>query len=128
MSRTSYRWIILSSLPIIGLTTWSGPAISQDATPRKFSGEYSFYSGTPGEWAMRTKKDTKVAITVSGPLASRMFDYLGRGATQKNSCVDGEETRIRDELMCTRDTATGKAECNFGFDLYSGKSVLGTSC
>ena len=113
---------------IAAAACWSGPAVSQGASRGKFSGEYYFYSGIPGETGLPTKNDAKVGMSIAGPLASRMFQYLGSGATQSNSCVDEEETRIRDELMCTRNRGTGKAECFFGFDLRSGKSALGTIC
>jgi hypothetical protein len=111
---------------LAAVACWSGAAVSQDATPRKFSGEYSFYSGAPGERAIATKKDTKVAMSVGGPLASRMFDSMG-GRAKIDSCEDVQETRMRDELLCTRDK-DGKAYCYFGFDLHSGKSVLGIEC
>jgi hypothetical protein len=107
---------------------WSGPAVSQDATRGKFSGEYYIYSGRPGDSGLPTKKDAKVGMMVTGPLAARMFQYMGSGATQRDTCVDGEETRVRDEVMCSRNKRTGKAECYFGFDLRSGKSTLGTTC
>jgi len=127
MPKIKNRMIFLFALLMAALF-WPGLAASQDATPRRFSGEYSFYSGTPGEWAVATKRDTKVNMSVGGPLALRMFQSMGAAATQSSSCVEGEEYRIRDQLMCTRDKTTGKAECYFGFDLHSGKSVLGTEC
>ncbi|HVW75192.1 MAG TPA: hypothetical protein VHC39_16260 [Rhizomicrobium sp.] len=128
MPGTKSNEMVFSLAMSLVAVCWPGIASSQDATPRKFSGQYSFYSGTPGEWAIATKKDTKVAISVDGPLAARMFQSMGSAATQSGSCVDGEVTRIRDELMCTRNKNTGKAECYFGFDLHTGKSVLGTDC
>ena len=55
-----------------------------------------------------------------------MFDSMGSRA-KINSCEDVRETRMRDELLCTRDRG-GKSYCYFGFDLHSGKSVLGIEC
>jgi hypothetical protein len=127
MPKTANKMLFWCTL-VLTAACWSGPAVSQDGTPRKFSGDYSFYSGTPGEIGLPTKKDAKVRMEVRGPLALRMFQYMGIAATQSNSCVEGEEVRIRDQLICSRNKTTGKAECDFGFDLHSGKSVHGTDC
>lgn len=120
---------------VIVMTGWSGPVFSQDSTPRqdfgpeRLSGYYSLYSGALGDEVLwPSKKDAKVRFTVSGRAAARMFDYMGSGATQKESCEESEVTRARDELMCTRDKSTQKTECYFGFDLHSGKSIGGVTC
>ena len=117
------------------MTGWSDPVFSQGSTPKqdftpdKLSGDYSFYSGALGDEVLRpNKKDAKVRFTVSGRAAARMFDYLGSGATQKDYCVDSEEARARDNLICTRNKSTLKTECYFGFDLHSGKSIVGIVC
>jgi hypothetical protein len=73
------------------------------------------------------KNDSKIRFTVSGPVALRMFEYMGSGA-RSNSCLDEEEARARDKLVCTRNRTTGQAECYFGFDLHSGKSIGGIVC
>lgn len=111
------------------------PAFSQDVTPKqdfgpgKLSGYYSIYSGALGdEVLLPNKTDAKVRFTITDRAATRMFDYMGRGATQKDYCADNEEARARDNLLCTRDKGTHKTECYFGFDLHSGKSIGGVVC
>lgn len=83
------------------------------------SGWYDFYSGSPGELSEPTAKDTKLHITVTGALAARMFRELGPRAQLKGSCPEGSVSRMRDELYCTRE-ASGKTECEFGFDMRTG--------
>jgi hypothetical protein len=105
-----------------------GFAISQTSTNVQIPGAYSFYSGELGdELGVPNTKDAKVSIMVSGPLAVRMYQHMGNGA-RSNSCLDDEETRVRDNLICSRKKASGQATCHFGFDLHSGKSIGGTVC
>ena len=91
---------------------------------KPLSGWYDFYSGSPGELGEPTAKDTKLHISVTGPLAARMFRELGPGAQIKASCPEGSVSRVRDQLECTRE-ASGQTTCDFGFDMRTGKSVGG---
>jgi len=89
-----------------------------------FSGEYHFFSGTVGEKGPPTKKDMKVGLSLSGALALRMYQSMG-SAAHIESCGDGDDDlRLRGDLLCSRNKLTGKAECDVGIDLHSGKSVL----
>ena len=91
---------------------------------KPLSGWYDFYSGSPGELGEATAKDTKLHMTVTGPLAARMFRELGPRAQVKGSCPEGSVSRARDNLECTRE-ASGSTTCDFGFDMRTGKSVGG---
>lgn len=98
-----------------------------DSTPRRFSGRYSFYSGSLGEIALPTRKDAKISMEISGTVAARMYGYMG-AAAKIDSCSDTEETRSRDQLVCVREKASGSVTCHFGFDMRTGKSIGGVIC
>lgn len=113
---------------VLALLPWSDSAISQTSKDTQIPGTYRFYSGELGdELGLPNSKDAKVSVMVSGSLAASMYQCMGSGA-RSNSCLDDEETRVRDNLICSRKKATGKAECYFGFDLRSGKSIAGSVC
>lgn len=125
----------VSLTALVAAACWFGPAVSQGTTPKqdfgpgKLSGYFSLYSGALGDEVLwPNKKDAKVRFTVTGRAAARMFDYMGASATLKNYCEDSVEARSRDNLMCIRNNGTHQAECYFGFDLHSGKSIGGVVC
>jgi hypothetical protein len=113
----------VASVFLISLSAFGEP----DSTPRKFSGEYSFYSGSLGEIALPTRKDAKVSMEISGTVAARMYGYMG-AAAKINSCNDTEDTRSRDQLVCIREKTSGSVTCHFGFDMRTGKSIGGVIC
>lgn len=69
-----------------------------------------------------------IQATGQAEKAARMFHELGPRAQLKGSCPEGSVSRMRDKLYCIRE-ASGQTECEFGFDMRTGKSVGGmTSC
>lgn len=124
----SNMWMVCSLAPALAVACLAGDAISQDAARGKFSGEYFLYGGTLDDRTLPTRKDAKVGMWVSGTVAAQMFRHLGP-ASRINFCDDGKaEARSRGELICSRDRDTGKAQCYFGFDLHSGKSIGAIIC
>ena len=88
------------------------------------------YSGELGDQQPATQHDTKISFWVKGPLASRMFDAMGSAATVKGGCGEEESDgvqRIKGDVQCTREKS-GATECNFGFDMHTGKSRNGQIC
>jgi hypothetical protein len=125
--KRKYAGMPLSLLVIlIVLPLESGKAHS-DAGWYKFSGEYDLFSGEIGEKGLPTSKDAKVGMHVSGAMASRMYQYLGTAA-RANSCSDEDETRAKGDLVCVKNKVSGKAECYFGLNLRSGKSIETFDC
>jgi hypothetical protein len=119
-------WSVAAAVTLLSLVPLS--AIGQpDGTPRKFSGEYAFYSGSLAERALPTRRDAKVWMEISGVAASRMYGYLGPAA-KIDSCSDTDEARSRDKLVCFRSKGTGSVTCHFGFDMRSGKAIGGVIC
>jgi hypothetical protein len=124
--KRKYAGMSVSLLVILIVLPLSGRAQS-DAGWYKFSGEYDIFSGEIGEKGLPTGKDAKVGMHVSGVMASRMYRYLG-AAAHTNSCSDEDEARAKGDLVCVKSKASGKAECCFGLNLRSGKSMETFDC
>lgn len=121
------RWILFPLLLVLTVSFWPTCAASQDEAHGKFSGEYTFYSLHLGDTGPPTKKDTKLNIWMSGSFAAQLYRRLGNEA-QGQSCSDSVDIREKGNLVCSRVRATGEVNCGLGFDLRSGKSVLGMIC
>lgn len=105
----------------------AGGAIAHAATNTgKYSGEFWIYGGSAGDTTEPTSKDAKVHLTITGPLAVRMFRDLGPRAREKDDvCPSNYETRSRRDLVCERDMGDDTIECRLGFDLRSGAYIRG---
>jgi hypothetical protein len=122
------RTVVFPAALVLAALCWPGAAAPQDATQGKFSGEYFLYGGTLDDRAPVTRKDAKVSIQMSGRLATAMFQNMGAAAAVNGCGSDTSEIRVRRELQCDRDRATGRVTCYFGIDLHSGKPVPGVIC
>jgi|GEM_PF-4703314 len=118
------KWIAGLCLTVVVILSVQSGSV-RGADDGKFSGEYRFFSGEVGEMGQPTQKDAKVGLSFSGALAQRMYRNMGAAAhTDACSGDDKEDIRIKGNLLCSRDKVTGKAECDVGIDIHSGKSVL----
>lgn len=95
---------------------------------RPFRGSYLVYSGALGEEQPPTATDRKVSLNVSGPLAKEMFDSMYPDAKETEKCSSDKDYRERNkgEVSCIHDRDGYR--CFFGFDLRTGKSILGATC
>lgn len=104
-------------------------AAEWDGQYRPFSGQYFIYGGALGDTQAPTAKDVKVAFTIEGAAARQMFDAMGPDRTE--TCDEGSGTRVRhkdEENLSCRRSKEGVYQCNFGFDLRTGKSIGGIIC
>lgn len=92
-----------------------------------FSGSYSIYGGSLGDPVVPTERSRNVAFTVKGRVAQQMFDAMAPDLKGVCGAEDGQRIRQRAELACLYDPKYGY-ECNFGFDLVSGRSIAGLIC
>lgn len=92
-------------------------------------GVYADFGGGIGDPYRPTKDDHKIMFSIDGAGAKAMFD--GMGPDVKDICTPqpGERVRKRDggRLFCMR-SSNGEYQCNFGFDLRTGKSIGGIVC
>lgn len=104
-------------------------AAEWDGQFRKFSGGYFIYGGALGDTQPPTAKDVKVAFSVHGAAAKQMFDAMG--PDRQDTCGEGSGMRVRhkdEENLSCRRSKEGVYQCNFGFDLRTGKSIGGIIC
>lgn len=96
---------------------------------KPFSGVYMIYGGGLGDPVAPSSKDRKVMFSISGRAARELFDTIG--PDRHDVCTEGSGTRVRwrddQNLSCTRNEK-GEYDCNFGFDLRTGKSIGGSIC
>lgn len=119
---TGFRKGLLAGFPLLLLTA----VVAYGAGERgKLSGSYFVYGGSLGDSGPATAKDAKVWMEVSGPLASQMYERLGRGAQLKDGCSAG--TRKRGAVSCSLD-GTADPVCHVNMDLRTGKVWGGTIC
>jgi hypothetical protein len=121
------RWTLLPLVMVLTVALSPARAASDDEAHGKFSGEYTFYSLDLGDTGPPTKKDTKLNIWMSGAFAAQLYRRLG-SESRGQSCSGDSEVREKGNLVCSRVRATGEVNCGLGFDLRSGKSVLGMIC
>lgn len=96
------------------------------ATP--LTGTYFEFSRLLGDSGPPTQSDAKVAIHITGKLAADLFRHLGSSAKTDYCPVDNQiEARERNDLSCVLYKKTG-AECWFGMDPKTGRSVPGIVC
>lgn len=90
---------------------------------------YRIYGGGLGDPVEASQRDVKIAFSIGGPAAAKMFNAMGPDV--KDRCTDGSGVRVRakdrENVLCMR-YRPGQYSCRFGFDLKSGKSVGGTVC
>lgn len=109
-----------------------GLALSQSAPGwqpvfKRFTGSYSIYGGGLGDPYAPKAGDKHMAFSVAGPIAKQMF--LAMGPDLKGVCgaENGERIRQRAEVSCSFIPKNGY-QCDFGFDLTTGKSIGGSIC
>lgn len=104
-------------------------ASSELGTHKKFSGVYRIYGGGLGDPVAPGPADSKVMFSIEGQAAKEIFDVIG--PDKKDVCTEGSKIRVRhkdnENLFCMR-SAKGEYDCNFGFDLKTGKSIGGIVC
>lgn len=119
---------ILSVLALLAC----GMALSQNKpawkfTYRPFTGDYSIYGGGIGDPYAPTPGNKHVAFWIKGRAAKDMFDALGPDLTGVCGAEDGGRIRQRAEVICSYHPQDGY-QCDFGFDLTTGKSIGGSTC
>jgi len=117
--------IAMLLLPPISLSaSESDPGPYQAATA-----SYRIYGGSLGDPTAPSPSDRKIAVSIEGDAARKVFDMIG--PDQSNACVEGTKMRLRsrdrENLSCTR-SGEGEYVCSFGFDLRNGKSIGGSIC
>lgn len=117
-----HRTVAMLGLSLAGLVSLSLLAY---AAGGKYSGNYFIYSGGLGDREPPTSKDAKVYMDVSGPLATEMYNQLGKAAEQK-SCSANTQRRQKGEVSCS--LSNGEHRCFINFDLRTGKVWGGTIC
>lgn len=87
------------------------------------------YGGGLGDPIVPSPRDGKVMFSLSGNAAKELFDAIG--PDRHDVCTEGSGTRVRwrdaQNLSCMR-SENGDYDCNFGFDLRTGKSIGGGIC
>lgn len=108
------------------------PTVSADSDPgpyREASASYLIYGGSLGDMTAPGPSDKKIAFSVKGRAAKDLFEAIG--PDKHDVCLEGTGIRVRhkndENLKCTL-SKKGEYRCSFGFDLKTGKSILGTIC
>ena len=117
--------IALVFLPSIALSTGE----SDPGPYKSAAASYRIYGGSLGNPTAPSTNDRKLAFSIEGEAARKIFDMMG--PDQSNACVEGTKIRLRsrdrENLSCIR-SEEGEYVCSFGFDLRNGKSIGGSIC
>jgi hypothetical protein len=137
-NRSQHIWIDMLRLVTIAVVALSGVLASTTALAvwddlhQKFSGSYAIYGGAPApdEARPRSPGDAKVAFSVRGEAAKKLYDAIGPRraelAPAQTACSNNPQilVRQRDALIC-RHSPTDGYWCTFGFDLSTGLTTYG---
>ncbi|TWI51240.1 hypothetical protein IP92_00224 [Pseudoduganella flava] len=74
-----------------------------------------------------TRNDVHVAFYVRGRAAKDMFNAMDPDRKSECGIEDGARVRQKENVACRYRPSDGY-ECDFGFDLRSGKSIGGSIC
>ncbi|UMR32124.1 hypothetical protein MJ904_08110 [Massilia sp. MB5] len=89
--------------------------------------KYIIYGGELGDPYAATRHDIHAAFYIRGQAAKEMFKAMG--PDKKSVCFTEKGGRIREkEHITCRFRPSQGYECDFGFDLTSGKSIGGSIC
>ena len=89
--------------------------------------QYVIYGGGLGDTYAPAPKDVHVAFYVRGRAAKEMFDVMGPDKKSECGIERGGRVREKENVACRYRPSDGY-ECDFGFDLTSGKSIGGSIC
>jgi hypothetical protein len=121
------RIMAVAALCACAATTLAGQGHEWVPAFQPFTGRYSIYGGGLGDPTAPTNRSKNIAFSVSGKVAKQMFEAMGPDL--KDACGSGDGNRIRQraEVDCSFHPKSGY-QCNFGFDLVSGRSIGGSIC
>lgn len=89
--------------------------------------KYAIYGGDLGDSYAPTPNDVRVAFYVRGRAARVMFEAMGPDRKSECGIEKGSRVREKEHVACRYRPSDGY-ECDFGFDLRSGKSIGGSIC
>jgi hypothetical protein len=92
-----------------------------------FKGHFAIYGGGLGDPIAPTRQSRNIAFWITGAAAKQMFDAMGPDLKGVCGAGDGNRIRQRAEVSCSYHPENGY-QCNFGFDLTSGRSIGGSVC
>ena len=129
MTTTSISKFRLAAAGCLFIAALSAFAFEWKYEHRPVSGVYADFGGGVGDPYRPTKDDHKIMFAIDGPGAKAMFEGMGPDVKEICSPEPGERVRTRDggRLYCVR-SPKGEYQCNFGFDLRTGKSIGGIVC
>jgi len=114
--------IFLLALPVAADDSSPGPYLKTVAS-------YRIYGGGLGDATAPKPSDKKVAFSIEGSAARRIFDAIG--PDKRDACTEGSGMRVRhkdhENLTCML-SKENDYMCSFGFDLVTGKSIGGSIC
>lgn len=90
-------------------------------------GHYTIYGGGLGDPVAPSNTSRNMAFWVTGPVAKKMFDAMGPDLKDVCGAGDGNRIRQRAEVRCSYHPKYDY-QCDFGFDLISGRSIGGSVC
>ena len=96
-------------------------------TQRPAEVKYAIYGGDLGDAYAPTSNDVRVAFYVRGSAAKEMFEAIGPDRKSECGIERGGRVREKEHVVCSYRPSDGY-QCDFGFDLRSGKSIGGSIC
>ena len=102
-------------------------AESWDWVPRTLAAKYVIYGGDLGDAHAPAKGDMRIAFHVRGSAAREMFDAMGPDRKSECGIENGGRVREKERVACSYRPSDGY-QCDFGFDLGSGKSIGAFIC
>jgi len=103
-----------------GIQTWDWVLKTTEA-------RYVIYGGGLGDAYAPAPGDTHVAFYVRGAAAKEIFATMGPDKKSECGIEKGGRIREKDHIACRYRPSDGY-QCDFGFDLTSGKSIGASIC
>lgn len=88
---------------------------------------YVIYGGELRDTSAPTRSDARVAFYVRGRAGKEMFEAMGPDNKPACGVEKGVRIREKDNFACIYRPGDGY-QCDFGFDLRTGKSIGGSIC
>jgi len=122
----------MKRLALVLLSIAASAALSQgmqawEWLTRPAETKYVIYGGELGDTMAPARDNVRVAFYVRGRAAREMFEAMGPDRKATCGVEKGVRIREKDRLACLYRPGDGY-QCDFGFDLRTGKSIGGSIC
>ena len=120
-----FKYLLLIPVLLCDLTAFA----EGEPAYKPLSGSYNIYGGSLADMTAPRKADQKIAFDLDKKVAKEIFESIGPDLKGEQVCAADPKDRFRRKgnIQCIR-SQNGEYSCTFGFDLSTGKSIIGSIC